>query len=53
MSFARPAIVILILLVVLAMTPSAQAVLSPLLSQGAFIFTGWHFGYSAFGTGHF
>lgn len=51
---ARTAIILsLMTLVVLAMAPRAMAVLSPILTQGAFIFTGWHFGYSAFGTGHF
>lgn len=45
--------VVLVLAILFVLGVPAYAVLSPLLSQGAFVFTGWHFGYSAFGTGRF
>ena len=55
MSTSRPAMkrILLATVIIMATVGSAYAVIHPLLSNGPFLYTGWVFGVSVFGTGNF
>jgi hypothetical protein len=43
----------IIALIIIMAAGAASATVRPLLTNNTFVYTGWLFGYSSFGTGHF
>jgi hypothetical protein len=53
MSVARATIIAVAAALLSVIAPHAWATLHPILTQGAFRYSGFHFGLSGFGTGSF